>query len=170
MARALPVAAVAGSLVWLRFQRRWLPSAVMLDSRRTSMAFVLLLALVAQLAWAIAHAAIHDHLAHHPHHQGEANGHHHHGLAHGHGHAGELQGDGAPAVDGAGHRHDHDHLDATFVLTTGSDERLPIAAIAVAEARWVPPPLHRRIICEGQPSRASPDPPDASRPRAPPPA
>ena len=52
----------------------------MLAPRRTKMALVLLLAILAQPAWAIAHVAIHDHLVHHPHHHGETDGHHHHGT------------------------------------------------------------------------------------------
>ena len=128
------------------------------------MALVLLLAILAQPAWAIAHAAIHDHLVHHPHHHGETDGHHHHGTDR----SEDPRDSSGPRVAGDEHGHDHDHLEAMFVRPAQSADGLSFAAIPATESRWVVLPLHRRVVREGQPSRASPDRPDTSHPRAPP--
>lgn len=172
----------------LRIRRRKLPWAAMAYSRRTTMALALLLAVLSQPAWAIAHVAIHvaihDHLAHHPHpphppHSPDATG--ATGATDGHGHEtdpGDRHGvqslDAStprvvgPRLAGEEHRHDHDHLDATFVRPTRSADGASLAAIPAAGLRWTAPALQRLVCREGQPSRASPDPPDVSNPRAPP--
>jgi hypothetical protein len=132
------------------------------------MALALLLAVLSQPAWAIAHVAIHDHLAHH-----DATDGHGHETDPGDRH--DIQSLDAstprvvgPRLAGEEHRHDHDHLDATFVRPTRSADGASLAAIPAAGLCWTTPALQRPVCREGQPSRASPDPPDVSNPRAPP--
>lgn len=126
-------------------------------------AILLLLAALAQPAWAAAHAAVHEHLALH-----------HGGATHS-----QLPAS-TPDVDPSGtsqvasvrgsHDHDHAHLAAVFVRSTrGTGLPSPVALPAT-----VPCPssvvVHQRwhLYPEAAASRASPDAAGSSDPRAPP--
>ena len=147
----------------------------MVAPRRTRMALVLLLALLAQPAWAVAHVVVHDHLTHHPDHHGESGSHDHAGHDVGHhapSHAPRapetsLEGDEL-LTSNAGHDHDHDHFDATFVRRADSTGEIALAAIPAEASRVIEPAVGRRVESESQPSRASPAHANPSRPRAPP--
>lgn len=128
---------------------------------RRRIATALLLAALGQPAWALAHAAVHEHLAQH------------HGEATPHPparapdpHQGGTQPLASPARS---HDHEHEHLVAVFLRPTRSTDSPSLAALpsptsspyVVATRQW---PIHRGAA----PSRASPEASGPSDPRAPP--
>jgi len=123
--------------------------------RRQRLALTLLLAAFGQPAWALAHAAVHEHLAQH------------HAEAAPHPPASGLHADATVPEASPARAHDHDHLAAVFLRPTHSTDSpapvaLPSTMTCLAAAR--PCPAHR----EPPPSGSSPEASGPSDPRAPP--
>jgi hypothetical protein len=135
----------------------------MLAPPRRLRALTLLLAGLAQPAWAFAHTVVHQHLAQH-----------HEEAAHSHT-AGVSDVSASEAQQAAStpgfhdHDHDHDHLVAVFIRPTRSSDSPSLAALPSAAPRpYVVTPRQWAINREGAPSRASPEASGPSDPRAPP--
>lgn len=128
---------------------------------RRRIAFILLLAALAQPAWAVAHADIHEHLAQH---HGEAT-HHPPVIAH------DAHGSGTKdlAATERAHHHDHEHLVAVFLRPTRNADTSSMVALPSAAPRPHAVVTGQRLIDrDPSTSRASPEQSGPSEPRAPP--
>jgi len=135
----------------------------MLALPRRRSALALLLAALASPAWAVAHAAVHEHLERH--HEEATHSHHAASVPE------VLESGTQPVVSLQGqgsHEHAHDHLVAGFLRPTRNTDYPSLAALPPAA-----PALH--VVAaeqcrprEAAPSRASPESSGPSDPRAPP--
>jgi hypothetical protein len=127
------------------------------------MASALLLGALGQPAWALAHVAVHAHLAQH---HGEATP--HPPASAPDPHESETRPLASPERS-HDHDHEHEHLVAVFLRPTRTTDSPSLAALpsptpcphVVATRRW-------QIFREAPPSRASPEASGPSDPRAPP--
>jgi hypothetical protein len=134
----------------------------MLALPRRRRALALLLAALAQPAWAVAHTVVHQHLAQH---HGEVTHSHHPASVPDVPETGTQQ---TASAQGS-HDHEHQHLIAVFLRPTRSTDSPSLAALpsatpspyVVATQRW-------QTNREAAPSRASPEAAGPSDPRAPP--
>jgi len=131
-----------------------------LPRRRTALA--LLLAALASPAWAVAHAAVHEHLERH--HEEVTQAHHPASVP-------EVPKSGAQQVvslDGHG-SHEHEHLGPVLLRPTRNTDYPSLAALPPATSSLhVVAAEQCRSHREAAPSRASPDSSGPSDPRAPP--
>ena len=129
---------------------------------RHRMAFVLLLAALAQPTWAVAHAVVHEHLE--AHHAEAVHSHHPGSVLH-------VPESGTQQVASArgSHEHAHEHRVAVYLRPTRSIDAPPLAALpARTHSPCVIATRQCEIDREVAPSRASPEAAGPSDPRAPP--
>jgi hypothetical protein len=126
------------------------------------MAFALLLAVLVQPAWAVAHAVVHEHLA--AHHEEATHSHHPASVL-------DVPESGTQPVASArgSHGHEHEHLVAVFLRPTGSIDAPSLAVLPSTTPSPCVVATHQcEINREAAPSRASPEASGPSDPRAPP--
>jgi hypothetical protein len=146
----------------MRTSRLRVSCAPMIAQSRRRMAFALLLAALAQPAWAVAHATVHEHLAAH-----------HEEATHSHHPASVLdvrESEAQPRASARGsHEHGHEHLVAVYLRPTGSTDPPSLAALpSTTSSPCAVATRQREINREAAPSRASPEASGPSNPRAPP--
>jgi hypothetical protein len=127
-------------------------------------ALALLLAALAQPAWAVAHTVVHQRLAQH---HGAATHSHHPVGVH------DLpESRTQPVASARGsheHEREHEHLVAVFLRPArGTDLPSPLALPAATPSPYVVATRQRQTHREAAPSRASPEASGPSDPRAPP--
>jgi hypothetical protein len=134
----------------------------MIALSRRRMAFALLLAALAQPAWAVSHAVVHEHLA--AHHDEAA--HSHHPTSPVDVRESETQ---PPASARGAHEHEHEHLVAVFLRPARSIDFPSLAALpSMTPSDCAVATRQCEINREAAPSRASPEASRSSDPRAPP--